>query len=83
MKKCFKSRDKETDPETLLPFPLQAAIFRQSSIKSAAFSYCQPLVKPKRPCQLRVLGMQAGRKLHRTLSTVGIGGTRGGEGSVQ
>lgn len=94
MKKCFKRKEvgkKERNrPQTLLLFPLQEAIFRQSSIKSAAFPYCQPLVKPKRPCQLRALGRQAGRKegrkerkagrmQHSTLSLriVGIGGGAG------
>ena len=87
-----KTEKKERNrPQTLLLFPLQAAIFRQSSIKSAAFPYCQPLVKPKRPCQLRALGRQAGRQegrkegrqagrmQHSTLSLriVGIGGGAG------
>lgn len=60
MKKCFKKKKQRNTPQTLLLVLLQAAIFRQSSIKSAAFSYCQPLVKPKRPCQLRALGRQVG-----------------------
>lgn len=49
-------KKQRTRAQSLLPFSLQEAIFRQSSIKSAVFPYCQLLVKPKRPCQLRALG---------------------------
>lgn len=50
----IKIEGKKPTP-TLLLFLIQGAIFRQSSIKSAAFPYCQVLVKPKRPCQPREL----------------------------
>lgn len=41
------SEKQRNRPQTLLLFPLQPAIFRQSSIKSAAFPYCHP------PCEAK------------------------------